>query len=116
MVPGAAHDCVVTPKDKMVCWSVPKDEKIVKHSDKMRTIGRYVVADPKVCHGRPTFRGTRVLVADVLDQVAAGMAWETIVEEWNGNVSKEAIGEAVQLAGQALERHVDEFIAEPARA
>ena len=72
-------------------------------------IGRFIVADPKVCHGKPTFRGTRVLVADVLDQVASGMAWETIVEEWNGHVTKEAIREAVQLAREALLRHADEF-------
>jgi uncharacterized protein (DUF433 family) len=33
-----------------------------------------MVADPDICHGKPTFRGTRILVADVLDQVAAGLA------------------------------------------
>ena len=85
----------------------------MKRSVKMQTIGRYVVADPRICHGRPTFRGTRVLVADVLDQVAAGMAWETIIEEWNGSISKEAIGEAVRFASQALESHADELAAEP---
>jgi hypothetical protein len=37
-------------------------------------------------------------VADVLDQVADGMAWESIIEEWNGRVTKEAIAEAVLLA------------------
>jgi uncharacterized protein (DUF433 family) len=47
-------------------------------------IGRYVVADPAICHGQPTFRGTRIPVADVMEQVAAGIAWETIVEEWRG--------------------------------
>ena len=81
-----------------------------------QTIGRYIVSDQKICHGRPTFRGTRVLVADVLDQVAAGLAWETIIDEWNGSISKEAIGEAVQLARQALERHADELIVEPVPA
>ncbi len=84
-------------------------------SAQSRLIGRYVVADPKVCHGKPTFRGTRVLVADVLDQVASGMAWETIVEEWNGRVSREAIREAVQLASEALLRHADEFVLEPVK-
>jgi len=78
-----------------------------------RVIGRFVVADPNICHGKPTFRGTRVLVADVLDQVAAGMAWETIVEEWNGHVTKEAICEAVHLARDALLRHADECTLEP---
>ena len=75
-------------------------------------MGRYVVTDPRVCHGRPTFRGTRVFVSDVLEQVASGMAWEAIIEEWNGNISKEAIAEAVQLATEALLRHKDELVLE----
>jgi len=85
----------------------------MKRSSKMRTIGRYIVADPKICHGKPTFRGTRVLVADVLEQVAAGMDWESIIDDWNGSISKDAIGEAVQLASQALQRHADELTVEP---
>ena len=61
-------------------------------------LGRYLIADPDIWHGKPTFRGTRILVADVLDQVAAGLAWETIIEEWRGSISQEAIAEAVRLA------------------
>ncbi len=61
-------------------------------------IGRYIVADPKICHGKPTFRSTRILVSDVLEQIADGMAWETVIQEWHGSISKEAIAEAVQLA------------------
>jgi uncharacterized protein (DUF433 family) len=61
-------------------------------------MGRFIVTNSEICHGKPTFRGTRVLVSDVLEQVASGMAWETIIEEWNNTVSKEAIQEAVQLA------------------
>lgn len=30
-----------------------------------RELGKYVVADSKICHGQPTFRRTRILVADV---------------------------------------------------
>jgi uncharacterized protein (DUF433 family) len=70
-----------------------------------RLLGRYIIADPRICHGKPTFRGTRVLVADVLDQVANGTPWEMIVEEWNESVSFDAIKEAVQLASQALLKH-----------
>ncbi|HKZ41301.1 MAG TPA: DUF433 domain-containing protein [Candidatus Hodarchaeales archaeon] len=79
-------------------------------------IGRYIVADPEVCHGKPTFRGTRVLVSDVLEQVASGVAWETIIEEWNDSVTKDAIQEAVQLASQAFIKHADEFVLEPLAA
>ena len=78
-----------------------------------KLLGRYIVADPKICHGQPTFRGSRILVADVLEQVASGMAREAIIEEWNGNITEEAIGEAVQLAAQALLKHKDEFILGP---
>ncbi len=76
-------------------------------------MGRYIVTDPEICHGKPTFRGTRVLVSDVLEQVASGMAWETIIEEWNNSVTKEAIQEAVQLASQAFIKHAGEFVLEP---
>ena len=63
---------------------------------KQKPVGRYIVVDKRICHGQPTFRGTRVMVADVLEQVASGMAWEAIVEEWRGKVSREAIAEAVR--------------------
>lgn len=68
---------------------------------KTKLIGRYIVTAPRICHGKPTFRGTRVLVSDVLEQVANCMAWETIIEEWKNSITKGAIREAVQLASQA---------------
>ena len=67
-----------------------------------RALGRFVVLDPAICHGQLTFRGTRLLVANVLDQVASGMAWEAIIDEWRGALSKDAIAEAVRLAREAL--------------
>ena len=62
-----------------------------------QAVGRFVVADPKVCHGRPTFRGTRILVDDVLNDVSRGLAWETIIERWHNSITKDAISEAVRL-------------------
>ena len=79
-------------------------------------MGRFIVTDPEISHGKPTFRGTRVMVSDVLEQVASGMAWETIIEEWNNSVTKEAIQEAIQLASQAFIKHADEFLLEPLAA
>ena len=77
---------------------------------KVKTVGRFVVADPEVCHGDPVFRGTRILVADVLEQVASGMSWEAIAEEWRGSVTPEAIAEAVRLAREALVAHAPELV------
>jgi uncharacterized protein (DUF433 family) len=74
-------------------------------------IGRYIVTDPEICHGKPTFRGTRIMVSHVLEQVAEGMAWEAIIQEWRGSITKEAIAEAVHLASQAFLEHAEEYTA-----
>jgi uncharacterized protein (DUF433 family) len=80
-----------------------------------RRLGRYVVADSEICHGQPTFRGTRILVKDVIDQVAQGTPWESIRSQWRGAVTSAAIAEALRLAGQALTDHLPPNTREPAR-
>jgi uncharacterized protein (DUF433 family) len=78
--------------------------------------GRYIVSDPNICHGKPTFRGTRILVADVLEQIADGLDWETIIEEWQKSISNEAIAEAVSLSRQAFLEHAERYVMEPSAA
>lgn len=68
----------------------------------VKVMGEYIVADPRICHGALTFRGTRVFVADVLEQVEQGMPWGRIVQEWDGKVTLPAIAEAVRVARQSL--------------
>jgi uncharacterized protein (DUF433 family) len=54
----------------------------------IKFLGRYVVVDPAICHGKPTFRDTRIMVAQVLKQVAKGMPWDAITAEWRGSIIK----------------------------
>jgi uncharacterized protein (DUF433 family) len=75
-----------------------------------KSLGRHIVADPKICHGQPTFRGTRILVVDVLDDVARGLSWEAISDRWRGAVKKEAIAETVRLAREALVNQAGELV------
>lgn len=70
-----------------------------------KELGRFIVVDPEICHGQPTFIGTRVMVGDVLEQVSEGMSWKEIQRQWRGTVSREAIAEAVDLARRALLDH-----------
>ncbi len=63
--------------------------------------GKYIVADPEICHGQLTFKGTRVLVKDVLYLIAKGKSWDWISDGYHG-LPLEAIAEAVRLAGDAL--------------
>ncbi len=79
-------------------------------------VGRYIITDPNICHGKPTFRGTRIFVEDVLEQISSGMAWESIIEEWHGSISNEAIAEALQLASRAFIEHVEDYVLEPLAA
>jgi uncharacterized protein (DUF433 family) len=78
-----------------------------------KALGRYVVADPKICHGKPTYRGTRIMVWQVLEMLADGLSWEAITAEWRGSISEEAIAETVKLAGEAFLKHWAEFAVEP---
>jgi uncharacterized protein (DUF433 family) len=78
------------------------------------TLGKYIVRDSSICHGQLTFRGTRILVKDVLEQVAGGMAWDAIIEEWRGSIAKQAIGEAVRLASETFLTQKEEPDPEPA--
>lgn len=75
-------------------------------------LGRYVVVDPAICHGKPTFLGTRIMVAQVLKQVAKGMPWDAIAAEWRGSITKEAIAEAIKLAQRTFEEHAAKYAQE----
>ena len=61
-------------------------------------LGRHIVADSEICGGQPTFKGTRIMVWIVLDQLERGMTWDEIVGEWRGKVSLTAISEAIAIA------------------
>lgn len=71
-------------------------------SRKRKELGEYVVSDPKICGGDLTFKGTRVLVKDVLYYVALGKDWEWIAKGYYNSINREAIAEAVALANEAL--------------
>ncbi len=82
-----------------------------------KDLGQYIVADSRICRGRPTFKGTRVTVADVLSDVERGLSWDFICYRWgNGKITKEAVAEAVQLARRALLNRTGHLADDIARA
>ena len=38
--------------------------------------------DPLICHGKPVVRGTRILVANVIGDIAAGQAYPEILQDY----------------------------------
>ncbi len=79
--------------------SPPIDMKAKAPEQRQRVeLGRHIVADPKVCGGQPTFKGTRIMVWVVLEQLEDGLTWSEIAREWNGRVGDEAIAEVIAIA------------------
>jgi uncharacterized protein (DUF433 family) len=77
--------------------------KNAKHATVRIELGEYIVADPEICHGKPTFKGTRIMVWQVLGDVAEGRSWDFICNQrWGGRIPLSAIAEAVRLAQDAL--------------
>ena len=65
-------------------------------------LGKYVVADPLICHGKPTYKGTRIMVWQILEALAHGESVEQLVKAWGGRVSKAAVLETIRLATGSL--------------
>ncbi len=65
-------------------------------------LGQHVVADPEICHGQLTFKGTRIMVKSILEMLAKGYDRDQIVAAYNGRIAHDAIAEVVKLASDAL--------------
>ena len=63
-------------------------------------IGKYLVADPYICHGHPTVRGTRVLVHIVTEEFSTGETLDEVAADYK--ISREAVIEGLSLAAEAL--------------
>jgi len=60
-----------------------------------------IVIDPKVCHGKPIIRGTRVPVARVLGYLASGMSFEDVQGDYD--LTLEDIQAALDYAAELLD-------------
>jgi uncharacterized protein (DUF433 family) len=65
----------------------------------------YIVVDPEICHGRACIRGTRVMVSVVLDNIAAGVSVDEILESYP-SLSSQAIQAALAYAAELTRERV----------
>ena len=66
-------------------------------------INKYIVADPEICHGKPTFTGTRVMVWQILEMLSAGETIKEILENYPSLTSKH-IQSALEFAAERAGR------------
>jgi uncharacterized protein (DUF433 family) len=74
---------------------------------KRKELGKYIVSDPEICGGKPTFAGTRIRVQDVLYYVGQGKDWDWIAAAYDQHINRAAIAEAVTLASAAFLEKVE---------
>ena len=61
-------------------------------------INKYIVADPQICHGKPTFKGTRIMVWQILEMLAGGESVENIQNAFGTPLTREQIAAALDYA------------------
>ncbi len=74
-------------------------------------VGQFLIADPRVCFGKLTFRGTRVPVKTVLYFLSTGRSIDKILAGWP-ELRREAVEEAIRLAAIAWPELMQEQVAE----
>ena len=51
---------------------------------------QHITKDPRICHGKPCVKGTRIMVSVVLGALAEGLTFDQIIEEY-GSLTREDI-------------------------
>jgi len=55
--------------------------------------------DPRICHGKPAIRGTRVLVSTILGALGGGDSIEDVLQDYP-NITEEDVRAALEFAGE----------------
>ncbi len=65
----------------------------------------YIVVDPGICHGKACFKGTRIMVSVILDNLAAGLSTDEILRSYP-SLSREAVNAALAYAAALARERV----------
>jgi uncharacterized protein (DUF433 family) len=62
---------------------------------------KYITTNPKICGGKPCFRGTRIPVSVVLNYIGAGDSIDTVLENYP-DLARKHILEAIRFAAHMV--------------
>jgi uncharacterized protein (DUF433 family) len=65
----------------------------------------HIVVDPTVCHGKACFKGTRIMVSVILDNLAVGLSDDEILKSYP-SLNREAIQAAITYAAELARERV----------
>lgn len=66
-------------------------------------VDKKIVIDSEICHGKPTFKGTRVMVYLVLEMLEAGASVKDILKAYP-SLSEKHIKASLDFAAQLTEK------------
>lgn len=73
-----------------------------------QSITEHIVVDPKICHGQPCFKGTRIMVYLVLELLEAGVSPEEIISKYYPRITRADIKASVHYAAELIKNQ--EFV------
>lgn len=59
----------------------------------------YITVDPRVCHGKACIKGTRIMVSVILDNLAANLSLDEILQSYP-SLTREAVQATVAYAAE----------------
>ena len=68
----------------------------------MHVILERISVDPKVCHGQPCIKGTRIMVYLILELLESGLAPEQIIKEYYPQLTKQDIEACLHYAASLI--------------
>jgi uncharacterized protein (DUF433 family) len=71
-------------------------------------MNKRIEIDPRICHGKPVIRGTRVLISTILGALSGGDTVEQVLEDYPA-ISAEDVAAALEFAGQLSDYQVSDY-------
>jgi len=65
-------------------------------------INQYIVTDTEICGGTPAFKGTRVMVWQVMELLGAGVSIEEILQNYFPHITRPAILSVLTYASKLI--------------
>jgi uncharacterized protein (DUF433 family) len=62
----------------------------------------WIVVDPGICSGKPTIRGTRIMVKNILGMVAGGYTVDRIIQAYP-ELTPDMVQAALEYAAQVID-------------
>jgi uncharacterized protein (DUF433 family) len=70
----------------------------------------WIIIDPSICSGKPTLRGTRIMVKNILGMFAGGYTLERVLEAYP-ELTREMVEGALEYAANVIDE--EQVVASP---